>query len=531
LPPLHRSHRFLVIGILAALLIAGCGGSKPQVMTRSVPLVSIFEAPLQLQNAPGPTLDLLHRLGVDDVRVILPWSRIAPDPTSAHVPPGFAGGAPGAYPEVNWAPYDAIVRAAAARKMGVLLNVSGPAPLWASGGHAPPGAEPGVWKPSAPQFKRFVRAVGVRYSGHYTPPGGGGPLPRVSFWSIWNEPNLGEANLAPQAIDDSSVETSPEMYRTLLDGGWASLQATGHAHDTILIGELAPYGQTGPGDPGNFGEMVPLRFARALYCVDSALHPLRGTAAAQRGCPTTASASESFARDNPALFQASGFAMHPYASGETAPPSLVLPGEPDFVYLATLPRLEGFLDAVTKLYGAPKQFPIYSTEYGYFTNPPSSDAPSLALAAQYLNQAEYMSWRMPRLRSWDQYLLADPTTGGPSKFATGLQFDTGQAKPIVFDAWRMPVFLPVTREPHGHALEVWGDVRPLHYIPRPQDVSIQLQGGGHGAFQTVATVPVTDPSGYFDTSVKFPSGGEVRLTWTYPHGPAIHSRLVSISVG
>ena len=498
---------------------------------RSAPLVSIFEAPLQLGSAPGPTLDFLRHLGVDDVRVVLRWSTVAPDPTSASLPGGLAAASPGAYPEASWAPYDAIIRAAAARKMGVLLDISAPAPLWASGHGAPPGGVPGVWKPSAAQFERFVHAVGVRYDGRYTPPSGGGPLPRVSFWSVWNEPNLGQANLAPQAIDGSAVESSPQMYRALVDSAWASLQATGHGQDTILIGELAPYGQAvGNNVPGNFGYMVPMRFVRALYCVDSSLHPLQGTAAAQRGCPTTSAASQSFARQNPALFQASGFAVHPYASGETVAPDVQLPQEPDFVYLATLSRLTNFLDAVTKVYGAGKRFPLYSTEYGYRTNPPSPSAPPLSLAAEYLNWAEYISWRTPRLRSWDQYLLADPAPG-PSQFTTGLQYYTGQPKPGFFAAWAMPIFLPVTRERPGHSLEVWGSVRPVHYISRPQHVQIQLQPGGHGPFETVETIPVTDANGYFDTQVRFGSSGQVRLTWTYPHGPTIHSRLVTISVG
>ena len=296
------------------------------------------------------------------------------------------------------------------------------------------------------------------------------------------------------------------------------------------MGELAPYGQTGPGDPGNYGEMVPMRFARALYCVDSSLRPLQGTAAAQRGCPTTPSTSHSFAQDNPGLFQASGFAVHPYASNESVAPNVVLPGEPDYLYLATLGRLESFLDHVTHLYGADKQFPIYSTEYGYRTDPPSPGTPPLATAAGYLNWAEYLSWRMPRLRSWNQYLLADPAPG-PSQFTTGLQFYTGALKPVVFAAWRLPIFLPVLREAHGQSLEVWGSVRPAHYTGLPTDVRVQLKPSATGVFQTVDTVQVTDPDGYFDTRVRFPSSGQVRLAWTYPHGSTIFSRLVSISAG
>ncbi len=524
----RRSLRLIPLPALAAAALGGCGGSTQHFTVRHAPLISIFEAPLELANSPGPTLDVLHRLGVQDVRVVVPWASLAPDPGSTRAPARLAANNPAAYPAAGWAPYDAIVREAAARKIGVLLDVSGPAPLWASGRGAPPGGTPGVWKPSASKFRPFVRAVALRYSGHYTPPGARTPLPRISFWSVWNEPNLGEANLAPQAIEQSRIEASPQMYRNLLDAAWASLQATGHGHDTILMGEIAPYGQfIGKDVPGNFGYMVPLRFVRALYCVDASLRPLQGRVAAVRGCPTTPAASKRFARENPALFQASGFAVHPYPLG-AVPPSTVLAIGKDFVYLSTLGRLERVLDAVTRRYGVGKQFLLYSTEYGYFTNPPYQAGAPLPLAAKYLNWAEYMTWRMPRLRSWNQYLLVDPDPTSRSNFVTGLEFFGGRAKPT-YAAWRMPIFLPVTRERRGGNLEVWGCVRPARYTQRPQDVRIELRPGSHGDFQTVVTISVTDPSGYFDTRVKFSSGGQVRLAWTYPHGPTIFSRQVTIS--
>jgi hypothetical protein len=264
--------------------------------------------------------------------------------------------------------------------------------------------------------------------------------------------------------------------------------------------------------------------------VGSSLRPLSGSAAAARGCPTTAAASKRFARQNPGLFQASGFAVHPYASAETAPPNLVLPVGPDFVYLATLGRLTGFLDRVTTLYGASRRYPLYSTEYGYITNPPFSPGLPLTLAAKYLNWAEYLTWRMPRLRSWDQYLLVDPPTGGPSQFVTGLEFDNGAPKPSLA-AYRMPIFLPVTRQSSGHGLEVWGCVRPVHYVRGHQVVQIELRRHGKSGFERVASVPLTDASGYFDTVVRFPAAGMVRLAWSYPHGPTIHSRLVPITAG
>jgi hypothetical protein len=274
--------------------------------------------------------------------------------------------------------------------------------------------------------------------------------------------------------------------------------------------------------------MVPLRFLRALYCVNSALHPLRGAAAAARGCPTTATASKSFASQHPALFQASGFAMHPYPSGGV-PPNVVLADGPDFVYLATLSRLTGFLDHVTALYGAARRFPIYATEYGYKTNPPFDGGAPANLAAAYLNWAEYLSWRNPRLRSWDQYLLIDPPPWGRSKFVTGLEYASGQPKPSYY-AYRLPIYLPATAQHGRDGLAVWGCVRPANHEPLPQYAKIELQPGGHGAFKTIESVTVSGATCYFDVTAHFPSGGNVRLAWAYPGGSVIYSRLVAITV-
>jgi hypothetical protein len=151
----------------------------------------------------------------------------------------------------------------------------------------------------------------------------------------------------------------------------------------------------------------------------------------------------------------------------------------------------------------------------------------LSLGPAYENWAEYLTWRNPRLRSWDHYLLVDPPASGPSKFVTGLEFADGAPKPT-FAAFRMPIYLPVTDQ-RGGDLEVWGCARPANYAPRPQHVDIQLQAGSDGAFSTVRSVPLGS-SCYFDVRVHFRASGNVRLAWSYPHGPTIHSRLVAITV-
>ncbi len=194
----------LVAAVLASgavvLLLGGCGSSTAQApaqSSRTLPLETIFEAQSQLFANPAQAIDQLRQLGVDDVKVFMPWGPMTPGQGASRTRPAhFDAASPASYPPAAWAPYDAIVRAAAARGVGVDLALEAPAPLWATAPGVPPGTASsfvGAWEPSAEEYGLFVQAVAKRYSGRYTPPGQGSPLPRVSFWSIWNEPNYGAA--------------------------------------------------------------------------------------------------------------------------------------------------------------------------------------------------------------------------------------------------------------------------------------------------------------------------------------------------
>jgi hypothetical protein len=524
--------------VLASL--AGCGSGSGSVGNGggTAPHVShgnpetILEDEGRLHTDPAGTLDLMRRWGVSRVRVYLRWQALAPSPEVPARPQNFNAADSTAYPAGTWAIYDTIVRDAAQRGIGIDLTLGGPAPLWANGRGAPRNSY-SSWKPFPAEFGAFVRAAASRYSGRFTPAGSASPLPRVRFWAIWNEPNYGP-DLSPQAVDHSTIEVSPLLYRGLLDAAWSALQATGHGSDTILIGETAPRGQTVGDQPGNFSGMVPLRFVRALYCVDANFRPLTGTAASLRGCPPGSAGSHAFAQSHPALFKAGGFADHPYPLGGLAP-NQVTPAEPDYADLASLPKLEQTLDRAQSAYGTHSPLPIYSTEFGYQTNPPETIARTThpATAARYLNWAEYISWRDPRVRSYDQFLIADPPGANASGgFATGLLFKDGTPK-ATLDAFRLPIFLPAGAGA-GSQVEVWGCARPAAYVAggagRPP-VQIQFLGTSSATFKTVATVPITDPHGYFDTRVRAARAGYLRLAWTYPHGPTIHSRVATVGVG
>ncbi len=208
----------------------------------------------------------------------------------------------------------------------------------------------------------------------------------------------------------------------------------------------------------------------------------------------------------------------------------------DYSSLGTMGGFERILDRLQRAYGSHRQMPIYDTEFGYITSPPkrrwSGDKNpyiSQTTAAYYLNWAEYLSWHSSRIASYMQYLLKDawPTTRSDDygNFASGLLNYNGTPKPT-YAAFRLPLYLPTTSAKAGSKLQVWGCVRPSHYLlaegVTPPAVQIQVAPGSNpsdSAFQTVSTVAVTNPkSCYFDVPVAFPGSGAqtVRLVWQYP---------------
>ena len=556
-----RRYRPRVAGLLAAAVLAAVLVAIPAGRAvASTQQMSIIQDDARLDADPAGTLARARLLGADAMRVSVHWNWIAPGANARKMPRHFNATNPSAYPAKNWGLWDAIVTDAHNDGIRVDFDLMGGAPRWALGPGRPAGNSNQNWEPSASAFEAFVHAIGTRYSGSYVPPGQSAPLPRVDFWTVWNEPDYGPS-LAPQGLPGHlTVENSPRMYRNLLSAAWRSLVATGHstATDTIAFGELAPRGES---FWGVFSGMKPLTFLRALYCVDSSYHQLRGSAARIRGCPETAAASKRFRAQNPALFGASGVSDHPYMrwykpNHELNPDPTNHSSTTNYSSLGVIGNLTGALDRLQRVYGSRIRLPIYDTEFGYITSPPkhSPDPTSKvrviylspAVAAGYMNWAEYLSWRNPRLRSFEQYLLYDPLRptrannwGG---FASGLLSWNGVQKDTYY-AWRLPLYLPVTRAQSGHSLEVWGCVRPARFglldTGSPQTAQIQFAPRSGGDFSPVQTVTIAPgASCYFDVQVSFPSSGTVRLAYTYPPGDAllgdgvgVVSRTVPVTVG
>jgi hypothetical protein len=362
----------------------------------------------------------------------------------------------------------------------------------------------------------------------------------VAFWSVWNEPNQ-PGWLAPQwapgPAPGAPVPVSAVSYRALVDAAFAGLAATGHTPrtDTILFGELAPEGseQTLAQSP-----ITPLPFLRALYCLDGADHRLTGAAASAVGCPAGGTAS-AFVHAHPGLFTATGFAHHPYSF--FVGPDVSLNSDPNYVPLADLGRLERTLDAAFAAYGQSRRLPIYLTEYGYETSPPRPRGvfpPGFSLRDQsrYLDEAQYLAWQDPRVRSMGQFLLEDspPVPGYPgdlkdtwASFQTGLEFYGGVPKPSLA-AYRLPIFLPATTGRAGAPLLLWGMLRPARTAAE-RTAGVQWRPAG-GRYRTVTTVSTANPSGVLSARVVLPGSGVVRLAWTAPGGEVAYSRGVGVTL-
>jgi hypothetical protein len=451
-------------------------------------------------------LDEFAALGVEVVKVGVEWRDVAPRGSSK--PAGFDGANPASYGSEAWASYDAVIAGAQARGMEVLLTVSGPAPDWAVAGRSEPVR--GVLRPDPGEFGAFARAVGTRYSGSYRdaaaspPPPGGDPgpvpgfpfpppqagaaqagdaLPRVSLWSVWNEPNLPRF-LLPQR-DSRGRPISPHLYRRLYLAAHEALSATGHGDDTILMGELLPVGKAGRSERSS---VRPLEFVRELACVDSRLRSYRGSAARTRGC------------DDYSALPGTGLAIHPYTSGTFGPPS-GSPRHRDDLMIGSLSRLTSLLDRLgsRRRLAVRRRMPVWITEFGFQTEPPERFGARLADMPRYMGESEFIAYRNSRVRSFSQYPLLDDGDG--AGFQSGLRFSDGRAKPKVYRAFELPLF---ARRASRSRVELFGGVRAAS----GGRVTIEARRPG-GRFRRIGTARLNS-RGYFRIRVRASGAREFR---------------------
>jgi hypothetical protein len=445
---------------LITLLCLAALGLVPAAASASSNQVALFQDDRQLllrgPNVRDATLDELRALGVDVIKVEVPWSATAPN--GKRKPTGFDATNPASY---HWGAFDGVVAAARARGFRVMIALSPPVPGWATGKR---GDRVGVTRPKAKEYRSFAEAAGREY-------------PNVDLWTLWNEPNH-PGFLYPQATR-RRVPFAPRLYRALAQAGADGLRDSGHGGNQILFGELLPIGKL---RVFRRNTMKPLLFLREMFCLDSHGRRYHGRTARVHGC--------SHYRPLRGL---SGFAYHPYTR-----PNGPRGREPTRLdaTIRSIGRVTRVLDQARRkgrIRGG--RLSVWSTEFGFQSRPPDPFQTRLSRIPGFLSESEWISYRNPRVASYSQYTLRDtPVSRRGDIFGTwqgGLRFAGGRKKPGVYDAYRLPLFV---RQLGPGAVEVWGDARP-----GGAGATVQIQQRlGHSAFRDLGgPITVTNPRGYF----------------------------------
>jgi Glycosyl hydrolase catalytic core len=400
----NRIIRVAAVGLFLAGVAVSSATAKHATVKTSHLVVGINDEAYTLYGNPAAAFETLRSLRVQVLRVNLYWGgtkwAVANSKPADPTNPGD--------PAYKWALYDRIARYAHDSGIQLMFTILF-TPSWANGGAArtrPP--------TSFTELRDFAYAAGVRYSGYYTPPAaqqdptlGGGPLPAVTMWTAWNEPN-NPIWLTPQyvRVGKSWRIQSAYNYAQICNAVYSGI------HSVLISPErgAVPDEQVACGVTGPKGNDAP-RTSRPSVDPLSFL-----TAAHKFGMKT---------------FDV--YAHHPYAAAGNEPPAYVPRGTDN--RRIQLGNINVLINAVSRLYG-PKN--LWITEYGYETNPPdrTTVATSWQKQAQYMRQAYAIARANPHIAMMLWFLIHDqPQLSG---WQSGLATANGAQKP----AWNVFKNLP-----------------------------------------------------------------------------------------
>lgn len=243
-------------------------------------------------------------------------------------------------PAYGFALLDATVRAVAAAGHKPLVAVSH-APGFAEAQPRWEFAAAGSWGVRPGALAGFGAALAARYSGSYRPPGQVVPLPRVALFQSWNEPNL-PGYLSPQWVVTNGrwQAWAAQHYRRMHNAFYDAVKSV-NPQATVIGAGIAP---TGDPEDGR-GRTAPLRFVRALLCLDARGVPLRPRCA-----------------DPPRM---DAFAFHPLSIDDPDKPA-VREGD---IAIADIGKLTRALRTAAAAKLLPRVPPLWITELNWTTGP------------------------------------------------------------------------------------------------------------------------------------------------------------------
>jgi hypothetical protein len=297
------------------------------------------------------------------------------------------------------------------------------APIWAQGTAATRPSEPGGFRPNPGAFKAFVSAAAQRYSGNSY-----AQLPRVRYWSIWNEPNL-TTFLSPQLVNGKPY--APILYRSLVNAAADAIHAV-HADNVVIAGETSPFG--GPA----VTRAKPLTFMENVLCVTEKY--VKHTWVYKASCSTRTKFDV--------------WAHHPYTEGGPTRKGR-LRGN---VSLGDLGDMRMVLNTAISARHviSSKKVGLWVTEFSWDSNPPDPGGVWPQLEARWVSQALYQAWSSGvSVFSW--FIVRD-LPFATSYYQSGLYYDGeagvgfGKPKPAL-TAFQFPFV--AFKKPQNTA-SVWG---------------------------------------------------------------------------
>ena len=393
------------VAVAAAGLAVSAATASPKTYSAKASshmLVGINDEAFTLYGDPTFAFATLKTLRAQVLRVNLYWGgtkwAVAKSRPTDPTDPGDS-----AY---DWAIYDRLVRYATQNNIKVVFSILF-TPGWANGGKA---------RTTAPKnfkdLENFAYAAAERYSGLWTPPKWqqdpnnpttAQPLPKVTMWTAWNEPN-------------NPIWLTPQYKR--VGNTWRVESAFQYAKicNAIYNGIHSPFLGPLPGEQVACGVTGP-KGNDAPTTTRPSVDPLTFLSAAHKY----------------GMKKFDVYAHHPYPDvGASDPPNFVPTGKRKRrVQLGNI----GLLTSLISKYYGPKH--LWITEYGYQTNPPDKTfGVSYAKQALYMKQAFAIARKNPRIDMMLWFLVRDEPAVG--NWQSGLETAKGKKKP----AWAAFLSIP-----------------------------------------------------------------------------------------
>jgi hypothetical protein len=324
-----------------------------------------------------------RELNVGFMRWDLQWKHVAPTKPRNPRDPGD--------PAYQWGETDRFVQRAVAEGLADNIMVTlWATPKWASTNPNAKGYTASM--PKMADWKAFAYAAATRYSGTYTPAGAAQPLPRITAWEAWNEPN-GYFALRPQF--ENGVAVSPRNYTALLNAMGKEITKALPFRPTIVAGALYKTGGRNSVNPIDF--LRGMKAAGAKFDVLS-VHPYNKVAS--KGVKDGAAQS----RTDPA-------------------------------YIA-IGNLDVFVALSNQIFG--RKRPVWVTEFGWNTPAPGQTMTTVSFAQQatFARQSIAKMTQIPQVERLAWFLLRDDNPKAAGKWYTTGLIELDQVDKPSYDSWQ-----------------------------------------------------------------------------------------------